>query len=261
MGKNLNYTQLQRIAITPAQQHDQRLVLNPQQVHYLHRVLRLKSGDRFIALGQGQWWLAELTGDITTACLVEPIPVHNELSCSVILVVAMPKGNGMDEIVRQTTELGVTIVVPLMSDRTLLHPSPHKLERWQRIAQEAAEQSERQLIPTVTEPRSLAQALDTWNADTASCYVCAVRGQHPHLLSCLNTQPLTPIVVATGPEGGWTPAEVQQAIAAGYQPVSLGRRVLRALTAPLMALSLVASTLETDNTESTVGDEPIATSE
>jgi 16S rRNA (uracil1498-N3)-methyltransferase len=246
MGQLPNYTQLQRIAITLAQQHDCQIELTPQQAHYLNRVLRLKSGDRFIALdGQGQWWLAEL--DNHSATVLEPIPIHNELRRSVILLVAMPKGNGMDEIVRQTTELGVTTIVPVISDRTLLHPSPHKLERWQRIAQEATEQSERQLIPALTEPQSLASAIETWNATNAQCYLCEARGQHPHLLSRLHSQlhqNPTPIVLATGPEGGWTPSELQQAIAAGYEPVSLGHRVLRALTAPVMALSVVVASLE-----------------
>ncbi|NJN85469.1 MAG: 16S rRNA (uracil(1498)-N(3))-methyltransferase [Leptolyngbyaceae cyanobacterium SL_7_1] len=247
MGQPLNSPQLQRIAITPAQQHDRHIDLNSQQIHYLSRVLRLKPGDRFIALnGQGQWWLAELADD-TSATVLESIPIHTELSRSVILLVAMPKGNGMDDIVRQVTELGVATIVPLLSDRTLLHPSPHKLERWRRIAQEATEQSERQLIPTVTEPRSLGQAIETWNSETAHCYLCLARGSHPHLLGCLQTaQPQTPIVLATGPEGGWTPTEVDQAIAASYQPVSLGKRVLRTLTAPAMALALIAARLESD---------------
>lgn len=245
MGQLPNYTQLQRIAITPAQQHDRQIELTPPQAHYLNRVLRLKPGDRFIALtGQGQWWLAKLL-DNHTATVLESIPIHTELSRSVILLVAMPKGNGMDEIVRQVTELGVTTIVPLISDRTLLQPSSHKLERWQRIAQEATEQSERQLIPTLAEPRSLPQAIETWNAATAQCYLCEARGPHPHLITRLPSCPSqTPIALATGPEGGWTPRELQQAIAAGYEPVSLGQRVLRALTAPTVALSLIAASLE-----------------
>ena len=139
--------QLQRLAIAPSQLLPPHLSLTPEQHHYLCRVLRLGAGDRFIAMdGQGHWWLAELGADASQAQVLEQLPIQHELPITVVLLVAMPKGNGMDDIVRQATELGVAAIVPILSDRTLLQPSPQKLDRWRRIAQEAAEQSERQLM-------------------------------------------------------------------------------------------------------------------
>jgi 16S rRNA (uracil1498-N3)-methyltransferase len=169
---------------------------------------------------------------------------------------AMPKGSGFDEVVYQATELGVAGIMPLKSDRTLLNPSPQKLERWRRLAQEAAEQSERQVVPTILEPIDLATSLQLPETLNAHRYICVARGDAPHLLTCLldkklqlvSSQPAPPhppsLVIATGPEGGWTAAEVEQATAAGFQRVSLGRRILRAVTAPIVALSLVASVFE-----------------
>ena len=132
-------TQLQRLVITDAQIDQQQILLTIEQQHYLSRVLRLRSGDQFIAMnGQGQGWLASLVSD--RAHILESIHAQSELPISVTLVLALPKGNGLDEVVRQTTELGVTCIAPVISERTLLNPSANKLERWRRIAQEAAEQ-------------------------------------------------------------------------------------------------------------------------
>lgn len=254
---NLSMTQLQRLVVAPSQISDQQIALRPEQQHYLSRVLRLRDGDRFIAMdGQGHWWLAVLMQNPAQADILEPIAVHTELPISVNLLVAMPK-TGLDEVIRQATEMGVACIVPIISDRTVLKPSAQKVQRWQRIAQEAAEQSERQIVPQVFLPQPWTNVLQTWNKATSMVYICEARGNHPHLLTCLEREhpkqaasssgalpQASSLTLAIGPEGGWTEAEIEQAIAAGYQPVSLGSRVLRAVTAPVVALSLVASVSE-----------------
>lgn len=240
---------MQRIAIAPSQIQQGQILLTPQQQHYLGRVLRLRTGERFIAMdGMGQWWLAQLEGD--NAQLLEPMVVQTELRATITLILALPKGNAFDDVVRCCTELGVSIIAPVLSDRTLLKPSPQKLERWQRIAQEAAEQSERSFVPTILEPVSFSTALSSANDGQ---YICVARGNSPHLRDCLqNKGHLTndtgqrTIAIAVGPEGGWTQKEVEYAIDAGFQPVSLGRRILRAVTAPIVALSIVAAELESE---------------
>jgi 16S rRNA (uracil1498-N3)-methyltransferase len=230
--------QLQRLVIAASQSHASPITLTTEQRHYLYRVLRLKAGDRFIAMdGQGNSWLAELQAEQAT--LLESISVQSELPVTVTLMLALPK-NGFDDVVRQVTELGVTCVVPVVSDRTLLNPSPNKLERWRRIAQEAAEQSERQMVPTLLDPISFSDAVQTLAAEQR--FICVARGTLPHLLNCVSDA--RSIIVAIGCEGGWTEAEVSQAISAGYQPVSLGRRILRAVTAPITAMSLIVGTVE-----------------
>ncbi|MBD2680666.1 MULTISPECIES: 16S rRNA (uracil(1498)-N(3))-methyltransferase [Nostoc] len=240
-------SQLQRIAIAPSQLQQQQIFLTKEQQHYLGRVLRLREGDRFIAMdGKGKSWLAQLTGE--QAQLLESISVETELPVSITLMVALPKGNGFDEIVRCCTELGVTCIAPVLSDRTLLHPSPQKLERWRRIAAEAAEQSERSFVPTILEPvtfsTGLSSAISNLSLVNSQQYICVARGEFPHLKDCLQHQGQEKIVIATGPEGGWTTQEVENAIGVGFQPVSLGRRILRAVTAPVVALSLITAACE-----------------
>jgi 16S rRNA (uracil1498-N3)-methyltransferase len=233
--------QLQRIAIALSQFQQNQILLTPQQQHYLNRVLRLQKGDRFIAMdGISKWWLAQLEGE--EAQILELLSVETELPVSITLMVALPKGNGFDEVVRCCTELGVAYIAPVMSDRTLLNPSPQKLERWQRIASEAAEQSERSFVPTILEPISFNAALSLF--PTQQKYICEGRGNYPHLKNCLHNQGEMSIVIATGPEGGWTEKELDNAIQAGFQPVSLGRRILRAVTAPIVALSLISAACE-----------------
>ncbi|MDZ8053102.1 MAG: 16S rRNA (uracil(1498)-N(3))-methyltransferase [Aulosira sp. ZfuVER01] len=233
-------TQLQRIAIAPSQLQQRQILLTKEQQHYLARVLRLREGDRFIAMdGRGKWWLTQLVGE--QGQVLEALVVETELPVSITLMVALPKGNGFDDIVRCCTELGVTTIAPVLSDRTLLQPSPQKLERWRRIAAEAAEQSERAFVPTILEPVAFSDSL---SLDNSHKYICEARGNFPHLKNCLPHQEQGTIVIATGPEGGWTQQEIDSAIAAGFQAVSLGRRILRAVTAPIVALSLVSAACE-----------------
>ncbi len=238
--------QLHRVAIAPEQLQNQQITLNAEQQHYLGRVLRLRAGDRFIAMdGAGHWWLAELEAE-AQAQVLNSIQARTELPFPMTLMAAPPKGNGFDEVVRQATELGVSRIVPVLSDRTLADPSPQKLQRWRRIAQEAAEQSERQIVPQLLDPVPFGELTQLGlNGDQSWIrYFCVTRQDAPHLLQCLQQASPSPILVVTGPEGGWTITEIEGAITAGYQPVSLGVRILRAVTAPLTALSLIAARLE-----------------
>jgi 16S rRNA (uracil1498-N3)-methyltransferase len=252
--------QLQRLAVNPAQIYDRTIKLTAEQQHYLHRVLRLNQGDRFIAMdGRGHWWLAILEAQETglIASITDEITVNRELAVEVTLMAALPKGNGFDEVVRQASELGVASIVPVTSDRTLLKPSPQKVDRWRRIAAEAAEQSERQFVPTIFEPISFDLAVK--DCGQKYRYICVSRGDNRHLSDCLmgGFDPPQPplirgeqdggelsIVIATGPEGGWTDGEVKRAIEFGFEPVSLGSRILRAVTAPIVALSLIGAAFE-----------------
>ena len=251
--------QLQRLAVNTTQICDRTINLTPEQQHYLCRVLRLNQGNKFIAMdGRGHWWLAVLEAQETglIASITEEIAVNRELAVEVTLMAALPKGNGFDEVVRQATELGVARIVPVTSDRTLLKPSPQKVDRWKRIAAEAAEQSERQFVPTILEPISFDLAVK--DCGQKKRYICVARGDNRHLWDCLmELEPPQPslirgeqdggelsIVIAIGPEGGWTDGEVKRAIEFGFEPVSLGSRILRAVTAPIVALSLVGAAFE-----------------
>ncbi len=233
---------LQRLVVPPEQWSDPTapLVLTPEQRHYLGRVLRLGSGDRLVILnGQGQAWLAELTGP-DEARMVEPLAAETEAERCLTLLCALPK-QGFDEVVRQCTELGVSRILPVLSERTLLQPSPQKLERWRRIMAEAAEQSERLHLPQLLDPLPWARALAQVPATDLRGF-CWARAEAPLLNHWLQSaEPQHPITLAVGPEGGWSDREVEQALGSGWQPVRLGRQVLRAVTAAPVAIALARS--------------------
>lgn len=243
-------SQLRRLVVLPSQLKDDGLELTDQQQHYLRRVLRLQAGDRFVVMnGQGHAWLAQLQEDITgQATILEPLQSNTELPIDLTLVSALPKGNGFDDVVRQVIESGVTRIQPVISDRTLLHPGDHKVARWRRIAQESAEQAERLILPVVDPPLTLTQWLQSeQGADPKTRrYLCVTRRPAPHLLHCLTTISVaaSDIHLAIGPEGGWTDYEIERAISVGYQPVSLGARIFRTVTAPIAAVALIAACYE-----------------
>lgn len=239
-----------RLVIKSTQIQQEQIVLDPQQLHYLLRVLRLGNGDRFLALdGMGQAWLAEIVD--RGAKIIEAVTITTELPIPLSLITALPKGSGYEQVIRCCTELGVSNFMPVISDRTLLKPNANKVERWRKIAIEAAEQSERQIVPQILEPVKYSLAMEQVREQISpdqDKYICVARGDLPSLWNSLSnsldqTNP-SEIVIATGCEGGWTEAEIAQAIALGFQTVSLGDRVLRAITAPIVASSIVTAILE-----------------
>ncbi len=270
--------QLQRLTLTTQQLSPQaseenlvgqQFPLTDDQQHYLLRVLRMRSGDRFLAIfPNGTTFLAQLQPESTSFELLEPQIVHSELPIGVTLVLSLPKGSGFDDVVRQVTELGVTRIIPVISDRTVLKPSANRHDRWQRIAAEATEQSERSFTPIVEAPIRFDQYLKTLAAANPTDeppptpnfggyelhYLCWGRGDSLHFLDRLRqdlvlSNPDSAITIAIGPEGGWTDGEVDRAIKSGFIPVSLGKRILRAITAPAAAMAIVGAFLESPQSE------------
>ncbi len=254
---------LQRLTLQPHQvtsniQIGLPIALTPEQRHYLCNVLRLETSSEFIALDrQGGWWLAKLlvmTGE-AIAEVVAQLDNDAELPIPVSIGVAMPKGNNMESIVRQATELGVRQIAPLFSDRTVIKAGTdignQKRDRWQRIAEETAELSLRSYVPEIMIPLSFEHWLSQITAasqESAKKYICVTHSDVPHLLTSLQKNcgaESSQIVIATGCEGGWTDREEVKAIAAEFEPVSLGDRVLSAVTAPVVALSIVGAFLDT----------------
>jgi 16S rRNA (uracil1498-N3)-methyltransferase len=174
------------------------------------------------------------------------------LTTYLTLGIAMPKGNNLESVVRQATELGVRQIVPLFSDRTAIKAGTEigqqKRDRWQRIAAETAELSLRSYVPEVCTPQDLHQWLSaSSNLPPCPKYICVTHPDQPHLLQCLREDQAMNsdrLMVVTGCEGGWTEREEQWAIAHCFTPVSLGDRILSAVTAPVVALSIITAYLD-----------------
>lgn len=235
-----------RLVIDPPPPETRRHLLTPEQSHYLFRVLRLSPGADLVAMdGRGQSWQARLEAD--ALALEEALAENSELSLGVDLAVALPKGNVLEEILRPCAELGVRGIYPILSQRTLLNPSDQKLDRWRRILTEAAEQCERQWTPQLFSPQPWPEFLAHPREHTAH-FLCLARRPCPSLTGALRrrlaeAQPQA-LTLAVGPEGGWTDAEIQEALDQDWEAVSLGSRILRAATAPIVALAQVCALLE-----------------
>ncbi|MEN9232013.1 MAG: 16S rRNA (uracil(1498)-N(3))-methyltransferase [Thermostichus sp. DG02_5_bins_236] len=223
------------------------LSLTGPQQHYLQRVRRLKIGDPFLVLdGSGGLWMAHwqpqgsrMAGWVETRPRELPIHIH--------LGLAVVKGPGLDEVFRQVTELGVARITPLLTERTVLEPGSGRQERWQKIVQEAAEQCERLRWPRIDPPTPWGSWIGDLKADWWG--VAVARQDAPSLMQVVRQALLKPmaadpvchVAIAIGPEGGWTATEIQQAQARGGVPVSLGSTILRATTAAVVAVSLIAA--------------------
>ncbi|MDX1976601.1 MAG: RsmE family RNA methyltransferase [Pseudanabaenaceae cyanobacterium bins.68] len=225
--------------------------LTATQSHYLYKVLRLQAGAKLVALdGKGSSWLIQVKDD--KAEILERFAPGVRSNYQVTLAIAMPKGNGMENIIKQATEVGVSQIVPLYSDRTVVKAGTElgdqKLSRWQRIAQEAAELAWALYLPELLPPIAFSAWLTTVSRFDQS-YICLTQPHTPHLYAQLCQalpSPQIPIKIAIliGAEGGWTEAEAGLALDYGCQPVSLGQQILSTVTAPIVALAMVNGYLD-----------------
>ena len=215
------------------------------------QVLRLQPGAALTLFdGRGGQWLAEirLIGRRDVQVLVaQHQALERELARAVILAPAMPANERMDGLIEKATELGATAIWPLVCERSVLRVAgaraERKAEHWRAIAQAACEQSGRNLVPEVAAPQPLARCLASLPAlapDTTRLLLGFGADAQPAHRLMPKLDPHRPVLVLSGPEGGLSPAEESQARAAGFMPMSLGDRVLRADTAPLAALAALS---------------------
>jgi len=150
----------------------------------------------------------------------------------------MPANERMDALVEKATELGVAAIQPLLCERSVLRlngeRAQKKVAHWQAVALSACEQSGRTRVPQIAEVRTLAQWLQALPPTGATRWMLSLRDAQP--VAGLDV-PVDPLLCLSGPEGGLSPAEEELARVAGFKPLSLGARVLRADTAPLALLA------------------------
>lgn len=199
------------------------------EAHHLSAVCRAQPGDRVTLFnGDGHEYPAEVLGvgkkHVSLNILACEV-VDRERSSPLELAVAMPKGDRGDVLVEKLTELGVTRLVPLLTERTVVQPKASRIEALRRAVIEASKQCGRNVLMEVTDPLSWRQYVTQADQPTARMLL------HPSGAAMPGGN--TAAVIAIGPEGGWTEAEVQMGIAAGWQVCSLGVRILRIETAAI----------------------------
>jgi len=240
---------VRRVFVPVESLHGEAVLFSGGEAHYLRHVLRLTPGDRFSAvLSDGAERIATVSaiGEDRVAAELGPLLAENaDPRLDVRLRPALVKGRKLDLVVQKCTELGVAQIGPILCDRSVARPDPegaaHKLERWTRIAVEAARQCGRRSPPRLAPPVAYADALAEVRSLGGTGLILAPEvtvGVGPGR-PILPTPVVEPISVLVGPEGGFTAEEIDEGVRAGLRPVGLGRRVLRAETAAIGVCALL----------------------
>ena len=247
-----------RAFCTPATAEPVEITLSPDESHHLVAVNRARPGDTVVAFdGRGAEWICQLASDRKNAAVlqvrfkqkIKPLPYE------ITLGQALPKGPGMDAIVRKATEIGAARIAPLESERTQVHldgdRSDRKIEKWQTAALEAAKQCGNAFVPEILPVQN------------ATAFMEAARGYDLKLIASLQpgakslkavlanfhtAQGRAPkkVLWLIGPEGDFTPAEMSGSQSCGFEPITLGPLVLRCETAAVYALSVLSYELQAD---------------
>ena len=229
------------------------------QAEHMARVLRAKPGMEADVVAGGYVFHAEVaavnTGEVRFNLIAE---VQADPALPVTLVMAVYKFDRMEWAIEKATELGVAAIAPVTARRTEKHlalAAEKRAERWRRIAHEAAQQSRRSDVPEIYAPASLAERVRATSEamPTAAGLTRIVLAEQERTTTLRNAleeaaaaaKTETPTLeIAIGPEGGWAPEEEALFDANGWIAASLGPRILRAETAAIAALSVIASYLE-----------------
>ena len=222
--------------------HSGRAQITGENAHHLTHVLRVEPGQKFEISDNGNVYLAQIESarkDLVSFAIIErmqePAPhLQTTLLCSLI------KFERLEWIIEKATELGVERIVPVeveRSEKGLVKAAIKRLERWNRIAREASEQSRRARLPEIAMPLDLKDALKT-----AADYRYILEEQTaPPILQSLppERRPQDRVALLVGPEGGWTDREREVITNGGWTAVSLGRAILRAETAAISGLAII----------------------
>lgn len=221
--------------------------LSDEKAHHVLTVTRAIKGTELTVFdGAGRQYQATIVDVRKKAVFIdigEEAVNDTELARHFVLCAAILKGEKMDLVVQKATELGVMEIQPLVSERTIVKET-RRLERWRKIAEESCEQCGRSKLPTIQEPIAYKEYFTRYPSlsgfifweegglPLAEAQQAVLKGRIPMLAE-------QPVYVVIGPEGGMTRAEVELAQEKGLVVTTLGRRILRAETAAIVALGLV----------------------
>ena len=218
---------------------------------HLRDSLRITVGE-IVLFGDGvsrryRTEISAVTKQALTGRILETLTQAEPRAPALRLGQALLKGNKMDWVIQKATELGVSEIVPIKSRHSVLQLKAdrvdNQLARWQRIALEAAQQSEQWRVPTIAPPRSLAALLTGRATDTVTLMLVE-RWEGKSLQTVELLQDVTDsVLVLIGPEGGWSKEEMGIAEQAGIEQVTLGQQILRSETAAIATISILQSRL------------------
>ncbi len=215
------------------------LKLSNNDLHHIKNVMRMQSGDLIEVVYNQKLYICEVSIDDGCATIKKEEEKNNN-DIDVTLVIPLLKEQKMDLIMQKATELGVTRIIPINTERSIIKLDDNKFkkkqERWQIICKEASEQSKRLTIPIVENiaTNSTLKSLEGVKL------VCSTAEKEKNLKFFLQTpNKCAKLVLVIGPEGGFTKSEEDNFVSCGFERVSLGNRIMRVETVPLFLLSII----------------------
>lgn len=234
--------------VTPDELQGDTLIITGEQFNHMKNVLRMKVGEEFSAMNgadekEYRYGIETITDDAITARLRFVKEANNELPVKVTIYQGLPKADKMDLICQKCVELGACRIVPVAMARSVVkldaQRGARKKDRWQKIAEAAAMQSRRGIVPEVSLPMTMEEAVaDAKKTCTVGLLPYELQKDDGSTKGILES--LTPgqsLAIFIGPEGGFEEKEVEMAKKAGIRPISLGKRILRTESAAMVVLS------------------------
>lgn len=220
-----------------------KFILSSDDSYHVFRVMRMKLGDKVEILCNQKLYICSISNlePLVEVIVIKEVDECNEINISVSIVQSLVNEQKMDYILQKTTELGVMEIIPYMASRSIIkinNKEEKKIQRWQKIVKEAAEQSKRNIIPVVKDIISIDKLskLDDYDVKI----LCTVNENTQNLKKVLsNLAGSVKMLFVIGPEGGFTKEEENKMIECGFLPVSLGNSVLRTETASTFIMSVV----------------------
>lgn len=223
------------------------ITITGEDVNHIKNVLRAVPGDIIVLCDQnGNDYFTSISiieKEKIIANITDIVPNNTEPPVDITLFQGIPKSDKMDFIIQKCVELGVTKIVPVITERTIVKFNgtkdiESKTTRWQRICLEAAKQCNRGIVPFVEKPVKLYQSLET-SGDYALNIIPYEKESSTGLKSLIQSSIKGKISIFIGPEGGFSEDEIKYALNKGVRPVTLGPRILRTETAGLAVLSML----------------------
>jgi 16S rRNA (uracil1498-N3)-methyltransferase len=231
-----------RIFIPDSEIHNSVVTLRDEKARYLATVLRCKEGDPLVVKDdKGNAYIARITGAERRKVTVEILQRQDltmESSLRITLLQGMLKGEKMDLVIQKATELGVSEIRPVITERSQVRET-RRLSRWKKIAEEAARQSGRDVVPLIHDPVRFVSVFAESGAFQGKGIIFWEKSATDLSPALKRFRGSEIISLFTGPEGGFSQDEITAASKAGFIDATLGIRILRAETAAIVAVSVV----------------------
>jgi len=237
---------MQRYFVKNSQIREAHVVCDAGMAKHMSRVMRYSPGDHVHVVDEDKHVFLCVIDDegASSLSIVSKVEEHNDPTVDVRLVYGIPKGDKFTFVLQKATELGVSEVIPLQARRSVAKFDAKrfasKRERFEKILQEAAEQSERESVPVLHEPVRVEDLKDYLSGANLVAYEESGRaGEVSALRQALSSHPSS-VTIVVGPEGGFDESEIEAMEAMGFARCGLGPRILRSETAPLYLLSVIS---------------------